>query len=352
MVSQQIIGVVGQFSKQILADFRILGRGADAHALRPSDDKRLVIVLGNREHHEGNVVRKGLRILLNRVSDIGGRINRSIVSEARAVARHLVDGRPALLAQIVRGDFQRVGGVIDELEETLHAFLIEDQLAVLVVVAAAERLHDVQEVVAGARTMGHAPGAGAGILHIRAELHEVFPSELAGGNLRRKSLGFFHGPAVLDQHLLIVVDDADRQVKRHGIRHAIHGERIERAVNKSILIQVAQVEQHADSRHGRHVADGEDIRAVAVLVSEDQVLTILAPVDALIVRLELNLDVLALGGIALVEAVGGSDDRIRDRDKVVVVRDLERDRLSRSGCADSQHERQREQERKTFLHFK
>ena len=63
-------------------------------------------------------------------------------------------------------------------------------------------------------------------------------------------------------------------------------------------------------------------------------------------------DVLALGGIALVEAVGGSDDRIRDRHKVVVVSDLERDRLSRSGCADSQHERQREQERKTFLHFK
>lgn len=84
-----------------------------------------------------------------------------------------------------------------------------------------------------------------------------------------------------------------------------------------------------------HIADGEDIRAIAVLVSEDQVLTILAPVDALIVRLELNLDVLALGSITLVEAVGGSDDGIRDRHKIVVVSDLERDRLSRSGCADS-----------------
>ena len=252
----------------------------------------------------------------------------------------------------MRGDFQGVSGVIDELEETLHAFLVKDQLAVLIVVAAAERLHDVQEVVARTRTMGQTPGADAGILHIRAELHKVFPSELAGGNLRRKSLGFFHGPAVVHQHLLIVVDNANRQVKRHGIRHTIHGERIERAVNKSILIQVAQVEQHADGRHGRHVADGEDIRAIAVLVSENQVLGILAPVDALIVRLELNLDVLALGGITLVEAICGSDDRIRDRDKVVVVRDLERDRLSRSGCADSQHERQREQERKTFLHFK
>lgn len=198
--------------------------------------------------------------------------------------------------------------------------------------------------------MAQTPSAGAGILHIRAELHEVFPGEFTGSNLRRKSLGFFHGPAILDQHLLIVVDNANRQVKRHGIRNAVHAERIERAVNKSVLIQVAQVEQHADSHHGRHIADGEDIRAIAVLVCEDQVLTILVPVDTLIIRLELNLDVLALGGITLVEAICGSDDRIRDRDKVVVVSDLERDRLSRSGCANSQHERQREQKPKKLLH--
>ena len=174
---------------------------------------------------KGNVVRKGLRILLNRGSDVGGRIDRSIVSEASAVARHLVDGRPALLAQVVRGDFQGVSGVIDELEETLHAFLVEYQLAVLIVVAAAERLHDVRKSLPAPGRWDRPQVQTPAFFTSAQSCTKSSQVNSPAATLRRKSLGFFHGPAVVHQHLLVVVDDADRQVKRHGIRHTIHAER-------------------------------------------------------------------------------------------------------------------------------
>ena len=190
--------------------------------------------------------------------------------------------------------------------------------------------------------MGQAPGGGAGSLHIAAQLHKVLPGELARGHLGRQGRGILHGPAVVDQHLLVVVDHAHGQVEGHGIGRAVHGEGVERAVHEGVGVQVGDVQQHADGSHGGHVADGEDIRAVAVLVGEDQVLGVLVPVDADIVGLELDLQILAFGGIALVQALAGGDDGVGDGHEVIVMGDLQGDGFRAGRCAQGQRQHHRE----------
>ena len=179
--------------------------------------------------------------------------------------------------------------------------------------------------------MSHAPGANASILDIVAQLHELLPSEFTSSDLGRQSLSFFHGPTELNQAQLVVVDNANRQVKRHRIGLAIDDVAIEHAVNESIVIQGSEIHQHASLNHGRNVRDGEDVRSVAVLVGEDQVLAVLAPINALIILFELNLDVLAFGGVTLLKTLSGGNDSIRDRHKVIVVSDLQGDGFSHRG---------------------
>ena len=324
MVSQLIDGITAvQLTEQILADLGILGIGIDAHALRSRDAEGSIIVLGYREYGKAYIFSELLGGLVHSTGYIGSRVQRTVVSKGSTVTYHGVDGIPGGLSQVLGSDLGGVGIVIDLLEEALQAFAVKYQLAFVVVVLTAQGAEYIQEVAAGAGTMGQTPGSGTLVLYFLAEIQELLPGELAVGHLGGQGFDLLIGPADFLQSGLIVVDHADRQVEGHCIGLAVHDVRGIDALYKVIGHQVGDIQHHAGLNQAGQVADREDIRTFAVLLGEDQVVGILAPVDAGVVGFKLDLEILALSCILFVQALASSQNRIGNGDEVHVVGNLQ-----------------------------
>lgn len=176
MVGQLVNGITAvQLTEQILADLGILGIGIDAHALGSRDAEGSIIVLGYREYGKAYIFSELLGGLVHSTGYIGGRVQGAIVSKGSTVTYHGVDGIPGGLSQVLGSDLGGVGIVIDLLEEAAAAFTVEYQLAFVVVVLTAQGAEYIQEVAAGAGTMGQTPGSGTLVLYFLAEIQESAP---------------------------------------------------------------------------------------------------------------------------------------------------------------------------------
>ena len=255
VVSQLIHRITAvQLPEQILADLGVLGVGVDTHALGSCNAEGLRVVLGSREYGKAHILGKLLGGLVHSAGYIGGGVDGSIVSKGGAVTYHGIDGGPTHLAEIGGGDLGGVGVVVDLLEEAQDALVIEQQLAVLADILAAQSHQNIQKIAAGAGTVCQSPLSSALGLYLGTEIQELLPGKLAAGHLLGQRSHLLVGPADLLQGSLVVVDNAHRQVEGHTVGLAIHHEGSIDVLNKVSGHHIGDVQQHTGLDKTGHIA--------------------------------------------------------------------------------------------------